>query len=68
MRWLDVIMDAIGHEFEQALGDGASVQGRALPTPRQHPYRSRCAVPVCENVAATLMRWPLRKQELEPSR
>ena len=22
MRWLDVIMDAIGHEFEQALGDG----------------------------------------------
>ena len=22
MNWLDVIMDAIGHEFERALGDG----------------------------------------------
>ena len=22
MKWLDVIMDSTGHEFEQALGDG----------------------------------------------
>lgn len=42
------------------MAGGSSLQGRALPTPCQHPYRSWCVVPVCENVAAALMHWPLR--------
>lgn len=51
-----------------AAAGSSNLQGRALPTLGQHPYRSWCPVPICENVAATLMHWPLRKQEIEPAR